>query len=151
MIVPTLAAALLAPAMVAPAGPTEASARVFLQTIYGYYRKGGTGAPLKRPERWFEPRLAAAVRADIAETDRTGDIGKLDADVFCDCQDFEDIKAAIGPVRIAGSKATVAVVVDNGGPITLNFTLAWTRAGWRVFDIAYEEERALREMFFPTI
>jgi hypothetical protein len=142
-----IATALFAP-VVAPAGPTEASARAFLQSIYGFYRKGGSGAPLKRPERWFEPRLAAAIRADIAQTDRTGDLGKLDADLFCDCQDFDDIKATIGRVSIAAGKATTAVLVDNGGPVTLTYTLAWTRAGWRVFDIAYEHG-TLREVFLP--
>ncbi len=139
------------PPVVAAAGPTAVSARAFLQTIYGHYRKGGTGVPLKRPERWFEARLAAAIRADIAESNRTGDIGKLDADLFCDCQDFEDIKATIGPVAIKDGKASVSVVFVNGGPVTVRYTLLWTRAGWRVFDIEWEEGGRLRDMFLPDI
>lgn len=141
-----LLAALLLPPVVAPAGPTEASARAFLQAIYGYYKKGGTGVPLKRPERWFEPRVAAAIRADVAESNRTGDIGKLDADLFCNCQDFDELVAVIGPIAISGNKATTSVTFANGDEVSLRYTLVWTRSGWRVFDIEWEEEATLRRL-----
>jgi hypothetical protein len=146
----TIAAALLVPPVVAPAAPTEASARAFLQMIYGHYRRGGTGVPLKRPERWFEPRLAAAIRADIAESNRTGDIGKLDADLFCNCQDWGELAATIGAVAIAGNKADATVSFVNGETVSLRYTLVWTRSGWRVFDIERGEEATLRGTFLSA-
>lgn len=150
MPVAIAAAMLFAPvAVVAPSGPTEAGARAFLTAIYGHYRKGSLGVPIDHPARWFEPRLAAAIAADIAESNRTGDIGKTDADFFCDCQDFDAISAAIGPVTIAGDRATTDVTIDNGGPLTFHYTLLWTQRGWRVFDIDWGEDGGgtLRELF----
>jgi hypothetical protein len=142
-----LLAALIAPVpMVSEAGANAASARVFLQSIYQYYRKGGTGVPMKRPELWFEPSLAKAIRADIAESNRTGDVGKLDADLFCDCQDFEDLKAVIGPVTVTGKRATATVTGDIGGARTYRYTLVATPAGWRVWDIGWDEG-TVRELF----
>lgn len=145
-----LLAALIAPApMVAAAGPSEASARAFLETIYRWYRKGSYGAPMKRPERWFEPKLAAAIRADEAEADRKGEIGKLEADPFCDCQDFDALAAVIGPVAITGGRASVEVGFADGIETRMRYTLVWTRGGWRVFDIRWEEG-SLRELYFPA-
>lgn len=144
-----LAAMLVAPIPVAAApGPNATSARAFLQSIYVQYHKGGHGASMTRPERWFEPRLAAAIRKDAAAADRRGDVGKLDGDPFCDCQDFESPNAVIGPVAIQGTRASVRVSFRNGDQISMRYTLLWTRDGWRVFDIQWKES-ALREMYFP--
>ena len=143
-----IAALLLLP-LPAAASPDDAgSVRAFLQSIYAYYGKGGTGAPMKRPGRWFEPGLAAAIRKDNAEADKRGDVSKLDADPFCDCQDFDALSAVITDVTVADRKATAVVGFDNGGPISMRYELVRTRSGWRVYDIHWEEGD-LRAMYFP--
>jgi hypothetical protein len=143
-----LAALLAAPAaaMAAPA-PDAQGVRAFLQSIYAHYRHGSYGAPLERPELFFEPVLARAVRHDQAESARTGDVGKLDGDPFCDCQDFDFLDVTIGPVAIVHGRAKASVHFRNGDEVTLNFTLVWTRAGWRVADIEWPEGGTLRETF----
>lgn len=143
-----LAMALTPAPMVAPAGPTAASARAFLQSIYAFYRKGKYGAPLDKPERWYEPVLAKAIRADMAQSEKSGDIGKIDADFFCDCQDFDDIRAVVGPVAVKGKKATADVSFVNGEPRKIHFTLVATPAGWRVYDVDWGEDGSVRELFF---
>jgi hypothetical protein len=144
-----LAALLLgSPPAAAASGPDAASAKAFLQSIYQYYHKGGEGAPLEPTERWFVPALSKAIKDDMAESEKTGDVGKIDADFFCDCQDFEELKPVIGPVSITGGRATVSVSFVNGDPHTLKYTLGWTRYGWRVADIDWGEDGTLRELFF---
>jgi hypothetical protein len=144
-----IAALLLAPAPAAAAPGDAASVRAFLQSIDADYGKGGTGAPMQRPERWFEPQLAAAIRKDNAEADKRGDVSKLDADPFCDCQDFDVLRAAVDNVTVTdGKTATASVSFDNGGPVSMRYELVRTRNGWRVFDIHWEEGD-LRAMYFP--
>jgi len=150
---PVLLFALLAvPALEAPAPGNAASARAFLQNIYRNYGKGLNGVRLDRPERYFEPVLAAAIRKDQAEADARGDMSKMDADPFCNCQDFEGMSpAAIGPVSVKDNRATVIVRFSHGGPepLEVHFTLAWTRAGWRVFDMTWIDAANLRAMYLP--
>lgn len=146
-----LAALLLAPAAaVAAPAPDAASARAFLQSIYRFYHKGGDGAPMEPPGRWFEPVLARAIQKDMDESERTGEIGKLEADLFCDCQDFDDLSVAIGPVTLADGKAKTSVTFQNGDQVTLQYTLVWTKAGWRVFDIVSEESGSVRELYLGS-
>lgn len=149
---PAFVLALLAmPAIHAPAPGNAAAARAFLQSIYRQYGKGRNGARLDRPERYFEPVLAAAIRKDQAEADARGDMNKMDADPFCNCQDFEGMSAAvIGPVTIKGNRATATVRFAFGDDqVGVNFTLLWTRAGWRVFDMGWADEGTVRDMYFP--
>ncbi len=143
-----LAAMLVAPVS-APAAPIAdaASARAFVELIYHYYRKGGTGAPMDRPARWFEPVLARAIQRDIAKSERTGDVGKLDADLFCDCQDFDALHATIDRFAVVHGRTHVTVHFSNGGPITIRLTLVWTKAGWRVSDIRWPDRGTVRELF----
>jgi hypothetical protein len=145
-----LAAALLTLAITAaPAAAQDAaSARAFLQSIYRHYVKDAPGAPLDKPYRFFEPELAAAIKKDQDEAEARGDMSKMDADPFCECQDFEAIKAAIGPIAVNGKRATATVRFTNGGPVTIRYTLAWTRSGWRVFEIEWQEMGTLRAMYF---
>ncbi len=151
MPVPFLAAILAAPvAMTAPASlPKDAaSARAFLQSLYRGYRKDGPGAPLGQPGLIFEPVLAAAVRKDADEAAAKGDMSKMDVDPICACQDWEAITPSFGPVTIEGDRATVTVsFVNFQEPVKLHYTLLWTRAGWRVFDIGGDEGATFRSMY----
>lgn len=148
---PILALALLAtPAIHAPAPRDAASARAFLQSIYRHYRKDGPGAQLGQPGLYFEPVLAAAIRKDADEAEAKGDMSKMDVDPFCACQDFGSITPSFGPVAIQGDRATVTVSFLNFEmPQTLHYTLAWTQAGWRVFDIGGDEGATFRSMYLP--
>ncbi|MES2443557.1 MAG: hypothetical protein V4574_12070 [Pseudomonadota bacterium] len=148
---PAFVLALLAmPAIEAPAPGNAAAARAFLQSIYRLYGKGGNGARLDRPERYFEPVLAAAIRKDQAEADARGDMNKMDADPFCNCQDFEGMSpAVVGPVTVKGNRATATVRFAFGDDTQeTRFTLVWTRLGWRVFDLGSEDWNGVRAMYF---
>lgn len=150
---PAVVLALLAmPAVAAPAPGTAASARAFLTAIYASYAHGRNGVRLDHPERYFEPVLAAAIRKDEREAEAKGDMNKMDADPFCNCQDFEGMsKAVIGPIALHGNRATATVRFSFGNErMAVHFTLVWTGAGWRVWDMGSDELGGVREMYFPT-
>jgi hypothetical protein len=149
---PAFVLALLAtPAIEAPAPGTAAAARAFLQSVYAQYGKGRNGLRLDHPDRYFEPVLAAAILKDDREAEAKGDMSKMDSDPFCDCQDFEGMSAAaIGPVKVTGDRATATVHFAFGDDRKeVRFTLAWTRLGWRVYDMSWGELGSVRETYFP--
>lgn len=150
---PALVLALLAaPAIHAPAPRDEASVRAFLLGIYRYYEdKDGPGAPLDKPELFFEPALAAAIRKDSDEAEARGDMSKMDADPFCYCQDFAGLSnPSVTDVKIAGNRAIATVRFNFGDSVmTIGYTLVWTRKGWRIFDQSYPEGGSTRAMYFP--
>jgi hypothetical protein len=125
----------------------RASARAFLAHIYEQYRlPNGDGVLIDRPEQWFEPRLARAMRDDDDDAARRQEVGTLDRDPFCDCQDFEPFTAKIGPITVSKSTARAVARFRNGGPITLVYDLVATPAGWRIRDITWPEGH-LRRLF----
>lgn len=140
MPVPFLAVLAAPLAIAAPAQQNEAGVRAFLQSVYAGYVKDGPGARLDEPERYFEPRLAAAIRKDADAAAAAGDMSKMDVDPFCSCQDFDAIKPVIAVASVTGEKA-VAIVsfVNFGEKLELRYDLVWTAKGWRIFDLGHAD------------
>jgi hypothetical protein len=133
--------ALLA-ALLAAAAPAETPG-AFLQRLYAGYQDPDYD-PLARPEQIFAPPLVAAIREDWR---LSGDeVGYMDADPLCQCQDAAGLRAAIGEARPSGrSQATARVRIAFGGSDRrdLRLKLVRTAAGWRISDIATAEEPSL--------
>lgn len=148
MPVPFLAALAVPLVIAAPVQRTEAGIRAFFTTVYKGYIKDGPGARLDQPDRYFEPRLAAAIRKDADQAAAKGEMSKMDVDPFCACQDFEAIKPVITGVHVMGATATATVSFTNfGEKIVLEYQLAWTANGWRISDIGGGESLGLRSMY----
>jgi hypothetical protein len=131
-----LAAALLA-------APAAESPRAFVERLYAGYRDPDYD-PLARPDRIFAAPLVAEIRRDWKLS--RDEVGYMDADPLCQCQDAAGLKAAIGDVRpSAGRAGTVRVRIDFGGSDRrdLRLKLIRTAAGWRIADIATADEPSL--------
>ena len=126
----------------AAAQPTD-TPRAFVQHIYaGYAHKDYN--PIDRPERIFAPKLTAAIRED--ERLANGEVGYLDGDPLCDCQDYVRLGATIRSLEPSGKANAVAAVhltYGTGEARDLKLTLLRTASGWRVADIASPEEPSL--------
>lgn len=126
----------------AAAQPAD-SPRAFVQRIYaGYARKNYN--PLDRPDGIFAPELTAAIRED--ERLAKGEVGYLDGDPLCDCQDYARLGATIRSMKLIGKANAVAAVhltYGNGEARDLNLTLLRTASGWRVADVASPDEPSL--------
>jgi hypothetical protein len=135
MLALLLAAATPAAAMDSPRG--------FVIALYARYRNRNY-SPFKHPGTVFAPPLLAAINEDSRLNQ--GEVGYLDGDPLCQCQDFERITATItGYQKLTPGLATVRVHVDLGlgQARDLKLRLARTRAGWRVADVSSDGEASL--------
>ncbi len=151
----TAAAAPVATPTAAPASGDAADAKAFLDGLYAHYKvsKDNTFAP-------FEANVAEVLDPDTIALMKTddkllkGELGDIDGDWLCDCQDFESITAVV-TVQSAtptDAKAT-AVFTDtmDGKPKTDTFELVKTPAGWRIHDMGTADQPSLRKVLSDEI
>jgi hypothetical protein len=126
-------------AALAPAPDAETPA-AFVGRLYAAYRDEDY-SPLRHPGRVFARPFVAA----LAEDRRLyrDEVGFIDADPLCQCQDPAGMKAELGAVRQASAAfATVPVRLRFGDSDVraIELKLVRGRAGWRIADIAAEDE-----------
>jgi Protein of unknown function (DUF3828) len=132
-----LLAALLAPA------PAAETPRDFVTRIYAGYRDPRFN-PLDRPERLFAPPLVAAIREDAR---LSGDeVGWLDGDPLCQCQDHEGLEPAVRAVRRTAAKtATADILLRFPGydDRRVRLRLLRTAQGWRIADVGTRDSPSM--------
>ncbi|HEX8380381.1 MAG TPA: DUF3828 domain-containing protein [Allosphingosinicella sp.] len=132
-----LAAALLALA------PAAESPRGFVERVYAGYRDSDYD-PLAAPQRIFAAPLVAAIREDSRLS--RDEVGYMDADPLCQCQDAAGLRPVVGEVRQpARSRAIARILLDFGGRDRrdVRLRLVRTGAGWRISDIVTADEPSL--------
>jgi hypothetical protein len=127
--------------LLAAAAPAEAP-RAFVGRLYAGYRDPDY-SPLARPERVFAAPRVAAIREDQRLSN--DEVGYMDADPLCQCQDPSGLRPRIGQVRTSGrARASVRVGLDFGADRReLRLQLVRTAAGWRIADVATADEPSL--------
>jgi hypothetical protein len=121
--------------------PVPDTPRAFLARTYAQYRDPNF-SPLNHPARTFAPVLVEAIRNDTS----AGEVGYLDGDPLCDCQDYRRIS-----IRIAGLKTVTPIKVvarlrvDLGvdQPRNLQLNLVRTNSGWRIEDVVSNDGTSL--------
>ena len=133
-------------ATAAAATPSADSARIWVVRLYANYANDSF-SPFIKPADWFAPAVVKALAEDERLTPE-GEMGAIDADPVCSCQDPTDMKATVGAITMTGpGKATVKVklqwplppdpIPDQIPDYTRDQTLhlVMTDAGWRIADI----------------
>ena len=130
---------LLAAASTAAAQP----ARSFVERLYANYRIANY-SPLDHSERVFAPQLDAAIKEDSRLAH--GEVGFLDGDPICSCQDTGGMHSKLVSVTMSGASATAHVLLKWDGDKKardVELKLIHTPAGWRVADVATSDEPSL--------
>ncbi len=124
------------------------SAERFLRILYdGYTKSRKVPDPIgKDPGRLFTPALAGLINADRALA--LGELGILDINPICACQDWAGLKVTKIEVAPDGPKRAKATVsLDNaGGQMTVHYRLEAVDGQWRIADIAERSIESLRQM-----
>jgi len=132
-------------AFAAAAAPVTAPAetpRHFVERVYAGYRDADF-SPLKHPEQVFAPPLVAAIREEARQS--RGEVGFMDADPLCDCQDPAGMRPSVTEAAQTGSAAARVRVALRFGDDSrrLALMLVRTAAGWRIADISGPDEPSL--------
>jgi hypothetical protein len=124
----------------AAAQPAE-SPDHFVRRIYAGYAHEGYN-PLAILDKVFAPTLAAAIRKDSSGRE----VGYLDGDPLCDCQDYERVTAQIRSLRQsarAAASARIHLVLGPKETRDLRLSLVLTRSGWRIGDVVGADGHSL--------
>jgi hypothetical protein len=132
---------MLAALALAASVPTE-SPKAYMERLYASYRSRNFN-PLDHPDRYFTPRLVAAIREDARLA--KGEVGYVDGDPICQCQDPAGLHAKVVSVtRQSPTTALANVVVDftDSTARRVRFSLVQTTAGWRIADVSSPDDRS---------
>jgi hypothetical protein len=139
--------------IVAPpaARAADADAEALLKGIYDHYidKKDGLDFTTEAEEkRIFTPELAKLVADDVAESSKSGDVGRIDFDPFINGQDWEVKKVDLSYEQTAPDAITATARFNNFDTAeTVRYQLVKTPEGWRIGDIRWSDnDPSFREM-----
>jgi len=133
---PLVLALLLAAAPTMAAAQSATSARTFAAGLYARYARGEPEYAGKDAGATFTPKLVRLIREDQARA--RGEVGALDGDPICDCQDPGGLKLVGLSVTPAGpGKATAVARIQfpQSEPEAIRLDLVESGASWRVSDV----------------
>lgn len=133
-----------------------AGAKRFVAWVYSHYpaadRADGFDPLDAQAKSVFHPSLVALIEEDRTLAD--GEVGALDGDPLCDCQDDGGLSFQIRSVRTDGfSRATAVVVrrrIEDSSAEDISLDLARVGGGWRVYDIHTKDTPSLRDMLIKS-
>jgi hypothetical protein len=127
------------------AEPTAASAELFLRGLYAKYVPNGKPTPFIYPDARTiaDSGMMALLKQDQDKS--KGEVGAMDGDPICQCQDWEVLKVTSLHVTMQGANAASADVAisDSGEVQKIHYALVWVKGGWRIHDIGTKDEPSL--------
>jgi hypothetical protein len=115
------------------------TAKHFVESVYAGYGRAADPPNLfeENASQAFDPSLIALARADAVAA--KPDVGVLDYDPVCNCQDtddsFPDLNIFIEPIGLNCAKATVTFGGYNHQLNRISLTLVNKNGHWRIFNI----------------
>ena len=144
-----VAACLAGVASAAAASPDAASARAFVLKLYSHYPSKPNAKPFdptgKNASEVFDPGLIAAFREDARLAN--GEVGFIDADPLCQCQDDSGLKPKLVSVTMTGANAAdvlVSLGYNGEKPRALTLHLVPVNGAWRIYDLSMEDMKSYR-------
>jgi hypothetical protein len=130
------------------AAPDAAGARAFVEKLYSHYPSNPDATAFdptgKNTGDVFDPGMIAAFREDARLAH--GEVGFVDADPLCQCQDDSGLKSTVSSVTMTGPNAA-DVVVDlhyPDGTLALTLHLVPVKGAWRIHDLATKDVKSYR-------
>jgi len=130
-------------ALALAAAPLAETPKAFLERVYASYRDRNF-SPFEHADRYFAPKLKAAIDEDSRLAN--GEVGYLDGDPICQCQDTDGLRSKILKIRLQKPDTALAEVLLDYTDSTathVKFTLIRTKAGWRIADVSSGDEPSL--------
>jgi len=143
-----IVAACLGIVAAAAAAPDAASARDFVEKLYSHYPSNPNRMAFdptgKNAGEVFDPGMIAAFREDA--TLANGEVGFVEADPLCQCQDDSGLKPTVLSVIMTGPNTADAVISLQHPSDTLALTLHLVpvKGAWRIYDLSVGDVKSYR-------
>lgn len=117
------------------------SPRAFLQRLYAAYATGGKGNDFAYPEARaiVDDSLLSLLRRDRMMS--KGEVGALDGDPICQCQDWERFKVLSMQVEMNGANRARGDVTFTTAPKSaaeaVHFDLVRENGTWKIHDLSW--------------
>lgn len=147
---------LLIAGLLAITGSAEAQslpeAQTFVTGLYSaYQRQPGPDYLGKQIGAVFAPDLIALIKREAASV-RKGDVGALDGDPICDCQDWQISKVEVTVSAPKPGAALAEVRFQNAGEARqVRLDLIAVQGRWRVGDVHTPDMPSLAKMLQDSI
>jgi Protein of unknown function (DUF3828) len=127
------------------------SAKEFLSSLYRAYESSKDVNFLgEAADRFFTPGLLDLIRKDANQAN--GEVGRLNYDPICDCQDYEISNVRIKVKESEKNKAEADVHFTNSGTeVKVGFSLSNEGKGWRIADIRSKSVTSLYQLLQPRL
>jgi hypothetical protein len=122
---------------------TAASAKSFLTSVFKLYENNDKGTPLSL--RYLHSSLLSMIRANLKAANAASEVpAALDADIVCDCQEWQGFWVHSMEVKLEKPDRAIAVVTfeveapknpSTGDFRKMNYTLVTEHGEWRIYDI----------------
>ncbi len=137
------------PATASGTGPDADAAKAFLDGVYAHYKSSDAGGVTWSP---LDPKVfdADMVKLMAADTKALkGDVGIMDGDWLCDCQDWGSIAATVTVTSASPTEAKAVAVfqdtqIKDATASRNTFDLVKTPDGWRIHDMGTASDPSLR-------
>jgi len=136
-----------------------AAAKAFLDGLYVHYKTYSATATTWAPmdanvKEVFDPDMVALLAADTKAL--KGELGEIDGDWLCDCQDWGSLSADITILSASPTAAKAASVIrdtqiKDEAAKRDTFDLVKTPAGWRIHDMGTADQPSLRAVLTKEI
>ena len=143
-----------------------ASAKSFLNSIFKLYQNHGNGTAYS--PRYLHSSLLSLIHADLKAAKAASEVPwPLDADIVCDCQEWEGIWVHTIEVKLEKPDRALAIVTfDFEAPGNrskddlrkMQYTLVPARGQWRIYDVEdltrtveSDQPRSLRKQILDDI
>jgi hypothetical protein len=132
------------------AAPDAASAKAFVEKLYSHYPSNPSRMEFdptgKNASEVFDPGMIAAFREDARLAN--GEVGFIDADPLCQCQDDSGLKPKVVSVTMTGPNAADAVVnlqYPRDKLLVLTLHLVPVNGAWRIYDLSMGDVKSYRD------
>ena len=139
--------AVVASGSAAPAAATvDPGAEAFVRALYAKYAASGDFSPMLHEDEVFTPALVKMLKHDEKMTPK-GEIGTIEADPICQCQDSGGMKLqSVATTATGTDKADAQVGLQFDKPASVLLKLVKVPGGgWRVDDALGDDGMGLRQ------
>ena len=146
-----------APPVAAPSSVVNTDAvdaKAFLEGLYAHYKtsKNNNFQPFDgNAKEVLDADTIALFKAD--QKVMKGEVGAIDTDWLCDCQDFESLAATVTVQSASATEAKATaefrdtgMTGDDAKPRHDTFDLVKTPDGWRIHDMSTRDQPSLRKV-----